>query len=113
MSELREHQIVKLYAVIRQIELLAPATDVMLWAVGKGNSGHKDSFNDPYFIGAEFRVDWTADEIEIRSRNSTPANKIRNKQPQRRSKPICISHEQLTEQIMELRASRTAAEDKR
>jgi hypothetical protein len=106
MSELREHQIVKLYAVVRQIEPLAPESDVLVWAVGKGTSGHKDSFNDPYFIGSEFRVYWTVDGIEIRSRNSTPANKIRNKQPQRRGKPICISHEQLTEQIMELRAHR-------
>jgi hypothetical protein len=106
MSELREHQIVKLYAVIRQIEPLAPESDVLVWAVKKGTSGHKDSFNDPYFIGSEFRVYWTTDGIEIRSRNSTPANKIRNKQPQRRGKPICISYEQLTEQIMELRAHR-------
>jgi hypothetical protein len=106
MNQLTHHQIVKLDATVRQIEPLAPETDVMMWAVAKGLSGHKDSFNDPYFIGSEFRVHWTAVGIEVRSRNITPANKIRNKQPQRRGKPICISYEQLTEHIIELRAHR-------
>ena len=108
MSELRPHQATKVDAVVRQIEPLAPETGVMLWAVRKGSSGHKDSFNDPYSIGSEFRVHWTADGVEIRSRNSTPANKIRNKQPQRRGKPICINYEQLAQHITHLRAQRTA-----
>jgi hypothetical protein len=91
------------------LERIAPETDVMGWAVSKGLKLEQDRFNDPYFVGSSIIVNWDALGFELADQINSPAIPGRNKKYRNRRKPIQLTHEEIAEEISQLRAQRGAA----